>query len=123
MELVGGEAWDEPPLQREATNLPELTGYPRLLGMRQRTPPPGHGERGIEIVVHELPADALESRHIVAVDDVNPLGSLFTDQGGPFVGALAATHDKYARAAEILEVHEITGMRANSRGHGISPRR
>ena len=57
------------------------------------------------------------------MDDVDPLGSLFTDQGGPFVGALAATHYEYTGAAEIFEVHEVTGMRANSRRHGIGPRR
>ena len=56
------------------------------------------------------------------MDDVDPLGSLFTDQRGPFIGALAATHDEYAAAAEIFEVHEITGVRANSRRHGIGPR-
>ncbi len=41
----------------------------------------------------------------MAVDDVDPFGPLFTDQRGPFVGALAATDNEHARAAEIFEVH------------------
>ena len=67
--------------------------------------------------VHELPADALELRDVMAVDDVDPLGPLFTDQRGPFVGALTAADDEHSRGPQIFEVHEVTGMSSNPGRH------
>jgi len=37
-----------------------------------------------------------EARHVVPVDDVDPLGPTLTDQRGPLVRALAATDDQHA---------------------------
>ena len=105
---------DEPPLQRQAANLPELSGNPLPIGMGRSAPPPWHGEHGVDVVVYELPADMVEEGDIMAMDDVDPLGPLFTDQIGPFVGALTAAHDEhYVPRGDLFEVHCVNGMRGH----------
>jgi hypothetical protein len=46
----------------------------------------------VDVPVHELPADLLESGDRVAVDDVDTLGALLADEGGSLAGALAPAH-------------------------------
>lgn len=65
--------------------------------------------------VDKRPAHSLEPGHRVAVDDVDPLGAVLAQERRPLVGALASADDQNAGAGEIVEAHELAGVRRPSR--------
>jgi hypothetical protein len=81
-------------LEPQAPNLPEqLRDLLLLLTCGEVAPIPGHRQRPLHVLVDEAPAHLLESRDVVAVDDVDSSGAMLPDESSPLVCALPAADD------------------------------
>ena len=99
-------------LECQAADLPEPCCDRLLLCFGEVAPVAGHLDRVLDVLVDELPAHAVEAWDVVAVDDVDALGSVLADQCGPFVGALPAANDQDTRSRELVEAHQVTRVRS-----------
>jgi hypothetical protein len=73
------------------------------------------GERLVDVLVDERPADLRELRDVVAMHHVDAGGAVVTQQRRPLVGALATPDDDDACAGEPVEADQVTGVRATGR--------
>jgi hypothetical protein len=78
-----GQPGGEPVFQGEPAHFPELSGYRVPFALPQVAPVPGHLDGLLDVRVAELPADPVEARDLVAVDDVDACGAVLADQRGP----------------------------------------
>src|SRR5829696_2864767 len=90
------QARSEPGLQLEPALSPESPAYCLVLIGRQVAEPAGNREGVLHQLIHEVPVGRGELRWVVPVDDVDLLGALFCEQGGPLEGALAPAYDQAA---------------------------
>jgi peptidoglycan/LPS O-acetylase OafA/YrhL len=105
-----GEPGGEPVLQRQPAHLPEPPRDRVLIGPGQPPPPAPNPRRRRHVGIDERPAHPVEPRHVVAVDQVDPLGSVLAQQRRPLIRALSAPHDQDPRARQVLEGDPVAGV-------------
>ena len=109
-------------LEREPADLPELLRDLGLLVGLQAAPPAALGEGLVDVLVDERQLTFSNAGRRVPVHDVDARGAVVAQQRGPLVGALPAADDRDPGAGQVVERHQVAGVRrVGSSGTAVVP--